>query len=251
MCYDIKTKVEAALKRARRYNNEEWTQMLIDQFRPFLENEYFHVSGFEHPELLIYTKNSFDKPIKAVWGLIPFWVKNSEQQLKTWNNTINARGETIFEKPSFRSSAKSKRCLIYIDGFFEHHYFNGESYPFFVQKEDKEPLIFGGLWDEWVNNESGELITSCTIITTKANALMSKIHNNPRLKESRMPLILKEKDEDEWLNGDLKDANNLIVPASDIHLKAHTVRKLRGNNSVGNSPKAVEEYIYPVLKFTA
>ncbi len=249
MCYDIKAKVEAALKRARHYGNEEAIQMLIEQFRPFLEDEFFHVSGFQHPKLLIYTSENFELPAIASWGLIPYWVKNEQQQLDIWNKTINARGESIFEKPSFRTSAKSKRCIIYIDGFFEHHHFAGNTYPFFIQRVDGEPLILGGLWDEWTNKESGEVVNSFTIVTTKANKLMRKIHNNPKLKEARMPLILSEGATETWLKGDAGSAKDLIVPAADDLLKAHTVRKLRGKNAVGNSPKAIEEFFYPELQF--
>lgn len=251
MCYDIKTKVESALKRARHYGNEAAIQMLIEQFRPFLEEEFFHVSGFQHPKMLIYTSENFELPAVASWGLIPFWVKNEQQQLDIWNKTINARGETIFEKPSFRTSAKSKRCLIYIDGFFEHHHFGGKKYPFYIQRVDGEPIVLGGLWDEWTNKETGEVVNSFTIVTTIANALMKKIHNNPKLKEARMPLILDEEVADKWLSGTSEEAKAMIIPASDGLLKAHTVRRLRGKDAVGNSPEAIEEFIYPELKFRA
>ncbi|WP_319482690.1 SOS response-associated peptidase [uncultured Draconibacterium sp.] len=251
MCYDIKTKVEAALKRARHYGNEEAIQMLIEQFRPFLEEEYFHVSGFQHPKLLIYTSENFEVPAIASWGLIPFWVKNEQQQLDIWNKTINARGESIFEKPSFRTSAKSKRCLVYIDGFFEHHHFGGKKYPFYIQRVDGEPIVLGGLWDEWTTKATGEVVNSFTIITTKANALMKKIHNNPKLNEARMPLILNDEEADKWLNGTTAVAKAMIKPATDGLLKAHTVRRLRGKEAVGNSPEAIEEFIYPELKFRA
>ncbi|WP_303921711.1 SOS response-associated peptidase [Draconibacterium sediminis] len=251
MCYDIKTKVEAALKRARHYGNEEAIQMLIEQFRPFLEEEFFHVSGFQHPKMLIYTSENFELPAIASWGLIPFWVKNEQQQLDIWNKTINARGESIFEKPSFRTSAKSKRCLVYIDGFFEHHHFGGKTYPFYIQRVDGEPIVLGGLWDEWTNKATGEVVNSFTIVTTKANALMKKIHNNPKLNEARMPLILNEEEADKWLNGTAAEAKAMIQPATDGLLKAHTVRRLRGKEAVGNSPEAIEEFVYPELKFRA
>ncbi len=250
MCYDIKTKVEAALKRARHYGNEEAVQMLIEKFRPFLEEEWFHTSGFQHPKLLIYTGDSAEMPIVASWGLIPFWVRNEQQQLDIWNKTINARGESIFEKPSFRTSANSKRCLIYIDGFFEHHHFAGNAYPFYIQRIDGEPIVLGGLWDEWTNRASGEIVNSFTIVTTKANSLLRKIHNNPKLKEARMPLIIEENRAEDWIKGSVQQAKKLIVPAEDGILSAHTVRKLRGKNAVGNSPEAIEEYTYPELELS-
>lgn len=248
MCYDIKTKVEAALKRARHYGNDEAIQMLIEQFRPFLEEEFFHVSGFQHPKLLIYTSENFELPVVASWGLIPFWVKNEQQQLDIWNKTINARGESIFEKPSFRTSARSKRCLVYIDGFFEHHHYKGKKYPFYIQRIGGEPLALGGLWDEWTNKATGEVVNSFTIVTTAANVLMQKIHNNPKLKEARMPLILNEDEADKWLAASVKEAKEMIKPAANGLLKAYTVRRLRGKEAVGNSPKAIEEFNYPELK---
>lgn len=251
MCYDIKTKVEAALKRARHYGNEEAAQMLIEQFRPFLEEEWFHTSGFQHPNLLIFTNAHSEMPTVATWGLIPFWVKDEQQQRNIWNKTINARGESIFEKPAFRNSAKSKRCLLYIDGFFEHHHFKGQAYPFYIQRIDGESIILGGLWDQWTNHQTGEIVNSFTIVTSQANSLMRKIHNNPKLKEARMPLILNEQSAEQWLKGSAQAAKELISPAPDGALKAHTVRKLRGKNAVGNSPKALEEFIYPELKIPA
>lgn len=251
MCYDIKTKLETELRRAKHYNNEEAIRKIEEQLRPYLVDSYFHVSGFEHPKLLIYTKENYEIPKSAVWGLIPFWVKTQEQQLQLWNQTINARGETIFEKPSFRSSANNKRCVIYIDGFFEHHHFKGRTFPFFIEKANKEPLIIGGLWDEWRNRDSGEIISSFTIVTTKANALMSKIHNNPKLKEPRMPLFLKEENVEEWLTGNPDSIKKLIVPDTETKLNAHTVRKLRGKESHGNSPEASEEFKYTGFEFRA
>lgn len=248
MCYDIKTKVETALKRARHYGNENAIQMLLDQFGPYLEKEWFHTSGFQHPKLLIYTQKHSQIPMVASWGLIPYWVKNEKQQLDIWNKTINARGESLFEKPSFRNSAKSKRCLVYIDGFFEHHHFNGNTYPFYIQRNDSKPILLGGLWDEWINKNSGEVVYSFTIVTTRANSLLSKIHNNPKLKEARMPLVLDEQDADRWLKGSTQEAKTLLQPAKDGILKAHTVRKLRGKNAPGNSPQAIEEYFYPGLE---
>ena len=86
------------------------------------EKPMYRVSGFEHPLLYTVTKDTVYRASKIQWGLIPSWTKDPEQASKIMDQTLNARGETIFEKPSFKDSATNKRCLIFVDGFYEHHH---------------------------------------------------------------------------------------------------------------------------------
>ena len=125
-----------------------------------------------------------------VWGLIPMWAKDSA----IGNKLINARGETLEEKPAFRGSLKYKRCLILADGFYEWKGAEGKKVktPFFIHMKDRKPFAFAGLWDSW-NSPDGSLIKSCTIITTEPNELTGIIHN-------RMPVILHPRDYAKWLN---------------------------------------------------
>ena len=118
---------------------------------------------------------------------------------KQWNNTLNARGETIFKLNSFRKAANESRCLIYIDGFYEHHHFGKQTYPFYIFKKDLSPLPLAGLYTEWTNPETHGRLLTFSIVTTTGNELLSKIHNNPKLKEARMPVILHEELADQWL----------------------------------------------------
>lgn len=248
MCYDIKTKLETQLKRAKHYGYDDLVAELIKKLRPFWEEEeIFHASGFAHPTLAIYTTQSPKVPVLAQWGLVPFWVKAKADQRKIWNQTINARGETIFEKPSFRTSAKSKRCVVHLDGFFEHHHKNGKAFPYYIHPKNNEPLPIAGLWDEWTDKETGEIINTFTIVTTQANSLMAEIHNNPKLKEPRMPLILPKGTENEWLEASPEEAKKLIKPFTEKELVAYTVRLLRGKGSVGNKKEALEKYVYDEL----
>ncbi|MBN4081503.1 SOS response-associated peptidase [bacterium AH-315-C07] len=253
MCYDVKTKLESILKRAVHNNDQDLIREIEEKLIPYGKYEFHHVSGFSHPHLLVYTGDDPFLPQPMQWGLIPSWVKDENTRNKLMNNTINARGETIFEKPSFRSAAKHRRCLIYLDGFYEHHHHIGKTYPHFIQNSNPEPLILGGLWEEWVNKATGEILNSFTLVTTKGNELLSKIHNNPKLKEPRMPLIFNENKADEWLapiNSE-KDKQNilkLIKPNTTVPLKAHTVQKLRGKDYLGNCPEVAEEFIYEELK---
>ncbi|NRD22420.1 SOS response-associated peptidase [Winogradskyella litoriviva] len=254
MCYDIKASTEAQLKRAQRKGDLSAVSEILERLIPLTDLPLFHVSGFSHPELLIYTNESPDFPMVATWGLVPNWVKDNLQLQKIWNSTLNARSETIFEKPSFKPSANNSRCIIYIDGFYEHHHYNKNIYPFFVQRIDNKPIALAGLWSEWIHPEHGGTLNTFTIVTTQGNALMTKIHNNPKLKEPRMPLILPTKFEDFWLNSigsasDVKKLQILIKNEPEVELKAHTVNKLRGKTYLGNTETVSEAFLYKDLIF--
>jgi putative SOS response-associated peptidase YedK len=246
MCYDVQTKLETLLKRAIRFHDLEGIKRIREELEPYAK-DYFHTSGFSHQQLLIYQNDQPTIPSPASWVLIPHWVKDQKQKSELWNKTINARGETIFEKPSFRDSANNKRCILYVDGFFEHHYFKGKAYPFFIYRKDKEPLAIAGLWGEWLDKESGEIVKSFTLVTTKANKLLDKIHNNPKLKEARMPLILSRQEEDDWLNSKEKTKELIKVYPAD-ELTYRSVHKLRGKTAFGNVAQTSEEFIYPELQ---
>ena len=125
-----------------------------------------------------------------VWGLIPSWAKDPVMGQRL----INARGETLAEKPSFRGGYKYKRCLILADGFYEWKSQPGTKMkiPHFIHLKTGQPFAFAGLWDEW-HSSDGSLIRSCTIITTTPNKLMAGIHD-------RMPVILQAKDYNDWLD---------------------------------------------------
>jgi len=125
-----------------------------------------------------------------VWGLIPSWAKDPS----IGNRLINARGETLAEKPSFRGGYKYKRCLILADGFYEWKQQPGTKtkVPHFIHMKDRQPFAFAGLWDEWLGSD-GSQVRSCTIITTEPNELMATLHD-------RMPVILPSDTYTQWLD---------------------------------------------------
>ena len=125
-----------------------------------------------------------------VWGLIPMWAKDPE----IGNRLINARGETLAEKPSFRGSYRHKRCLILSDGFYEWKTFGSRKTktPYYIHMQNRKPFAIAGLWDHW-ESPDGSSIKTCTIITTTPNELMESIHD-------RMPVILHPRDYAKWLN---------------------------------------------------
>lgn len=252
MCYDVKATVESQLHRVERVGDLFALEEIDENLIPLTDLPLFHVSGFNHPEMLIYTSSQPNDPEVATWGLIPHWVIDEEQQKQVWNKTLNARGETIYKLPSFRDAAQSNHCIVYVDGFYEHHHYEGNTYPFYIYRKDKKPIALAGLYSRW-ENETGGTTTSFTIVTTKGNDLLAKIHNNPKLKEPRMPLILDEDSEDIWLQSigeDGKEKTQQLITSfpSDL-LTAHTVQKLRGKAYVGNIEEISKEVIYEDLVY--
>ncbi len=156
------------------------------------------------------------------WGLIPFWAKDSS----IGSRMINARAETLAEKPSFRNAFKRRRCLILADGFYEWQQAldKNAKTPFFIQRIDEKPFAFAGLWENW-NSPDGSQILSTTIITTQPNDFIRPIHN-------RMPVILSPNSYSVWLlpgEVDVEELSPLLKPYESENLKAHPVSRLVNN----------------------
>lgn len=254
MCFTIKAVLRTQLKRAIHAGDEAWIKEIEERMRHHGIEDYYLKSGFEHPAVLIYTKEHPNDPILAYWGFVPEATKDKQHQMQIWNKTLNARGEDMFETWSYKKSAGTKRCLICVDGFFEHYHWKGKTYPHYIHSADNEPLTLAGLWSEWTDKETGETLKTFSIVTSEANALMAKIHNNPKLKGPRMPLILPEDAIDEWLtakvsnNADKQKILDLVKPYNEKELKAYTVEKITGKNALGNVPEATREKVYKELK---
>ncbi len=162
------------------------------------------------------------------WGLIPSWAKDPA----IGNKMINARAETVSEKPSFRSAFKKRRCLILADGFYEWQKTDSGKQPFYIHMQDGCPFVFAGLWEDWRN---GEEIRSCAIITTDANDLMGEIHH-------RMPVILPPENYAVWLDPDFDEKEplmDLLKPYPSDEMEAYAVSR-RVNKPSNNEPSVVE-----------
>ncbi len=138
------------------------------------------------------------------WGLIPFWAKDPS----IGNRMINARAETVAEKPSYRNAYKHRRCLVLADGFYEWRKEGGGKTPYFISLADDGPFALAGLWESWTDKETGESVQSTTIVTTEANEFMSPLHH-------RMPVVLEANAAGEWLAGstELLDDVSAVTPA--------------------------------------
>src|SRR4029453_16958807 len=132
------------------------------------------------------------------WGLIPFWAKD----LKKLKPMINARMETLVEKPTFKASLTRRRCLIPADGFFEWKSEGDAKVPLHIRMRDKSLFAFAGLFDQWKTPE-GEVLETCTIITVPADGWITEVHE-------RMPAILKPEDEERWLDTNIKDPAQIL-----------------------------------------
>lgn len=169
-----------------------------------------------------------------VWGLIPSWAKDPS----IGNRMINARAETLAEKPAFRSAYKYHRCLIFADGFFEWQARPGlkSKVPHFVRLKSGAPFAFAGLWEHWQSTDGSE-VRSATIITTGPNVLMASLHN-------RMPVILQSNAYAQWIDSAPQapdSLQNLLVPFPTEEMEAYPVSTLV--NSPGNDSA---ECILPV-----
>jgi putative SOS response-associated peptidase YedK len=158
--------------------------------------------------------------VRLHWGLIPSWAKERAMGARM----INARAETLGEKPAFRSAFRARRCLIVADGFYEWQKLGGRKQPYFIGFSDRRPFAFAGLWERW-KGEGSEHVESCTIVTTEANELLAPIHD-------RMPVILDPDDFATWTDPALHDTDRLsalLTPYAAGLLEAFPVSVLVNN----------------------
>ena len=164
------------------------------------------------------------------WGLIPHWARDP----KIGARMINARAETVAEKPAFRDALRRRRCLVLADGFYEWQRTAGTKRPMRIVMRSGEPFAFAGLWSVW-RDPDGNRVPSCAIITTSANDLLRPIHD-------RMPVVLSREMEDFWLDESVDDPDTLrgfLTPHPSDEMEAHAVSSLV--NSVANDgPEVIE-----------
>ncbi|MFV8366195.1 SOS response-associated peptidase [Flavobacterium sp. XS1P27] len=165
----------------------------VDNREKFVKSDF--VNGFSYPNLPVIID---DKPniisTNFTWGLIPSWAKDDEIR----KNTLNARIETVEEKPSFKNSIND-RCLVIVTGYFEWHWNDSkgkEKEKYIINSQEDEIFCLAGLYSNWENKATGELLHTYTILTTEADKTMQYVHNHKK----RMPVMLKKIDEKKWLN---------------------------------------------------
>lgn len=207
--------------------------------------DMYIVNGFSYPELPIIKKAGVEL---CNWGLIPAWTKNEAEANVIKSKTLNAVGETVFEKNSYRQNINTHRCLLPVSGFYEWMDFGKAKYPFYIKPRFAGMFTLGAIYDTWINPVDGKSHNTFSILTTKANPLMEKIHNTKK----RMPLILSHDDSFKWLDDSLNPNHiaELIQPYPENMMSAFTISmKANKSGTLRNVPDIMQPVRYPEIEF--
>lgn len=234
--------------------------------------QYYHVSGFAHPNMAVLVSYPDAKIDMALWGFIPKWIKNKKDAYdfkKPYNSNLNAQSENMYKSDLFKDSAKYRRCVIQLEAYYESHHQNKTTYPFRISHAQNKPLWVAGIYEEneFVDQETGECnaFKSFAILTCPANGMLSKIHNNPKMVARtghRMLVILDESQLESYLepypsSEDPQEMTlfnqkiqNLCQPYDEALLAYEPVRNLRPRKNLeylGNVPEIRKKYDWPDL----
>ncbi len=256
MCYWVGTKNvrEALLKRKNEKPEDEIAQLF---YRTFVENmgnmelrEHFVAIGKAKPELSVLINHAGTKQFRNMhWGLN--WEYTDKKTGKTHSRELlNSTAEKVFFQ--HRDIIYRNRCIIPIDGYFEYYHHKGETYPYFLYPTRSELFYAGGIWDRKLNENTGEVSETFSIITTPPNELARKIHNNPKAPNgSRMLLLVPEEKAGSYLDAtlDAQEVKNLLKPFPAGGMKAHPVLRFqrKENMHLMNTEKVREPFPYPEL----
>lgn len=233
MCFTISVEKKAK-KIIREYVKvNEDVQCEID-----FNEDYFLVSGFAHPKLPIIKQGKIEL---SEWGLIPSFAYSDEMARDIREKTLNARSDTIHEKPSYKSSIKNKRAVLVVDGFFEWKHEGSTKIPYYIFPRDNTAFNLGCIYNQWTNKLTGEVVDTFSIITTDANPMMEIIHNSKK----RMPLILSKSDIGTWINPttDINTINSLMKPFPESEMDSYQISKSAGNSRVNRNYPGIKERV--------
>jgi putative SOS response-associated peptidase YedK len=208
----------------------------------------YHGNGFDFPTWPVITAQTPHTLQFFTWGLVPRWVKSQNEAQEIRTGTLNAKIETLDEKPSFKYALQdSQRCLIPSTGFFEWQTMGKQKYPYFIHLRNQPVFAMAGIWESWQNPAfADDVWHTFSVVTTEANPLMARIHNT----KQRMPVILLPGTESIWLqnNFDKAELKEIANPLDDSLMEAFTVGKLIGNHKTNsNVPEVTQPFIYPEL----
>ena len=211
----------------------------------------YYTNGFNHEELPIVTGEQRDTIQFFSWGLVPNFIKDMTGAKDIRNKTLNARSETIFTTNSFKHSIQSKRCLVPALGFFEWRTVGKDKYPYHIQvlqddfPDDSRLFCFAGIYNNWVDKETGEVFDTFSIITTEANEILDFVHNSAK----RMPVILAKADEEIWLDPSLtfEQLDSLMKPYPSNKMIGYSISKLITSRSQNpDDPDVLKGYDYNI-----
>lgn len=218
-----------------RYFLDTLPELLAEQFRVHKYPVYaasYNIAPTQ-PALAVRRHGEDNEWAWLRWGLVPHWAKD----LSIGARTLNARGESLAEKPAFRGAFRYRRCIVPASGFFEWQTTPTGKQPYAIVPTDLPCFGFAGLWEHWTSPD-GSVVESVAVVTTGANALMAPIHD-------RMPVILAPEDYERWMTAAPADAQTLIQPFADERMRAYQVSKAVGNVR-NNSAALIAEIAPPV-----
>lgn len=215
MCFHNSMSAKA-VKLAARYGRKSD----IIEIAQDIINEQYHVNAFNFPKCPVITPSEEIQVFN--WGLIPFWTKTEEDAEEIRKMMLNARADTIFEKPSFREPIMKKRCIVPSTGYFEWRHEGSKKIPYYIYLKDEPIFSMAGIYDIWLDKSTGVDHTTFSIITTDTNPLTDYIHNT----KHRMPAILSKEDEEKWLKSALSkaDISALLKPYDVALMDAYAIR---------------------------
>lgn len=262
MCYDVSAQLRSKIKYAKHIGaTEEDIADLERQLANFDWKPQYRVDGFSpsRPKIPVVTDEKPNQIQLFEWRFLSDSVVKSKRFL----NTLNAKSETLFDSWTYKQAAQSRHCIVLVDGFFEPHGYGKQKKSvrhgreiidytkkayYYIEARDDEPLSLAGLWNSWVDKETGEVHDTFTIITVPASPLMKRIHNVAQ----RMPAVLPKELQRDWItvtneSSDLiqkQKSMALLQPYDDALLKYRTVYNIKKKDAADNAPEVLEKYEY-------
>lgn len=222
MSYDVSHSTKNAKQYAKRYGDEDIWDKVLQESAPI-----YHVSGYDQPHLPVILNEDPDDVEFAQWAFMPF--EHAPQIKGKPMNTLLARDNRIFtDRSIYRESANSNRCLVMLDGFFDHYKKDELTFPHYVQLKTKEPFMVAGLWQSFTDPKDEVETLTVALVTGPANKEMAWIRSEEAYTpESRMLYIVEKKDDATWLNGSPEEAQALIKPLPDGMLDYYACQPLK------------------------
>jgi putative SOS response-associated peptidase YedK len=214
-----------------------------DKYRP---SYYYH--AFAIPEMPVICSEDPSKINVFKWGLIPSSARDINEANTIRSKTFNARAESLDSKKTFLSSFRSKRCIVPVKGFYEWQHRGKDKIPWYIYDSQNGIISLAGLYDQWVESLTGEVLNTFTVITTDANEMLAEIHNSAK----RMPAILNSDSEKVWLDprSSSDELKTVLKPVPTGMLSAHTIGPLVNDRLADrNTPEVIRPYRYSGLLF--
>lgn len=238
MCYHAS--VSATYEQLEKAYDRPFTGSVFPSFSSKTDIVSYHSNGFDFPLLPIITNDNPNEFQLFRWGLIPAWVKNFEQASQLRTSTLNARAESVLEKPSFKLAAQKRRGIVPVTGFFEWK--DSKVYgkiPHYIYPKEGGYFSLAVIYEDWTNSAEDKMYETFSILTCEANDLMASIHS-----KHRMPVILSEEGSKVWLNStETNDTHlSLLKPFSSEAMKAHSISNLISSRSKPNNVPEVTRF---------